>query len=227
MPSPPATSGRPLLDAVRSTAEVLVAEVSSFQLVFTTEAFRPRVAVLLNVADDHLDWHGTFDDYSPPRPGVRAPAGDDVLVFNADDEEVARLAADAPARRLPFAGGTRSAANAAAAGAAAREVGATDVGIEAALRDFTGAPAPRGAGWGAGGVRYYDDSKATNPHATLAAVGEAPGPVVLIAGRPQQGPRPVGAARARPEAAGGRGHRRGRRRDRGRVRGRSAGRARR
>src|SRR5437867_548305 len=54
--------GRPLLDAVHDEAEVIVAEVSSFQLRFT-ERFRPRVAVLLNVAEDHLDWHPDFGAY--------------------------------------------------------------------------------------------------------------------------------------------------------------------
>ena len=55
--------GTPLLDAVQGDADVIVAEVSSFQLVFTT-VFRPEVAAFLNVADDHLDWHGSFDAYA-------------------------------------------------------------------------------------------------------------------------------------------------------------------
>ncbi len=82
--------GRPLLDAVHDDVDVVVAEVSSFQLRFT-ETFRPRVAVFLNVAEDHLDWHPSFKDYVAAKARIFAnQAGDDLLVFNADDEAVAR-----------------------------------------------------------------------------------------------------------------------------------------
>ena len=93
--------GRPLLDAVHDDVDVVVAEVSSFQLRFT-ETFRPRVAVLLNVAEDHLDWHPSFKDYVAAKARIFAnQAGDDLLVFNADDAAVAEVAAGAPARRWP------------------------------------------------------------------------------------------------------------------------------
>src|SRR5581483_3890623 len=98
--------GLPLLDAARSRVDVVVAEVSSFQLVFTTPAFRPAAAALLNVADDHLDWHRTFDAYARAKARIFEHQGaDDLLVFNADDPAVAALAADAPGRRVPFSVG--------------------------------------------------------------------------------------------------------------------------
>ena len=94
--------GRPLLDAVHDDVDVVVAEVSSFQLRFT-ETFRPRVAVVLNVAEDHLDWHPSFKDYVAAKARIFAnQAGDDLLVFNADDEAVADVAATAPARAVAF-----------------------------------------------------------------------------------------------------------------------------
>src|SRR5947199_19388 len=95
--------GRPLLDAVHDDAvDVVVAEVSSFQLRFT-ERFRPRVAVLLNVAEDHLDWHPTFKEYVAAKARIFAnQSGDDLLVFNADDVAVARAARSAPARSVAF-----------------------------------------------------------------------------------------------------------------------------
>ena len=182
--------GLPLLDAANAAHEVVVAEVSSFQLAFTTEAFRPRVAVLLNIAEDHLDWHETFADYAAAKGRVFAhQSNDDVLVFNADDEHAARLATTAPGRRVPFTPGphARHQANALAATAAAREIGATDNGIDAALRRFEGLPHRMQLVGERDGVRYYDDSKATNPHATVAAVSEAPSPVVLIAGGRNKG----------------------------------------
>ncbi|MPY86143.1 MAG: UDP-N-acetylmuramoyl-L-alanine--D-glutamate ligase, partial [Actinophytocola sp.] len=94
--------GRPLLDAVHDDVDVVVAEVSSFQLRFT-ETFRPRVAVLLNVAEDHLDWHPSFKDYVEAKARIFAnQSDDDLLVFNADDEAVAGVATTAPARSVAF-----------------------------------------------------------------------------------------------------------------------------
>jgi UDP-N-acetylmuramoylalanine--D-glutamate ligase len=212
--------GLPLLDAVTSGHDVVAAEVSSFQLAFTTAAFRPRVAVLLNLAPDHLDWHGSFTAYVAAKARVfRYQGGDDQLVFNADDAEVARLAADAPAGRVPFSlrddagngfGVTGDAltgpdgevistlatlwshaphdqANALAASAAALAVGATPAGVRAALTSFKGLPHRLRLVGERRGVRYYDDSKATNPHATVSAVEAAEGPVVLLAGGRNKG----------------------------------------
>ena len=214
--------GTALLDeATAASADgVLVAEVSSFQLAFTTLAFRPRVAVLLNIADDHLDWHESRSEYSAAKAQVFThQRDDDLLVFNADDEHVAALAAEAQGRRVGFsvdpgsADGYRIAGealvgpdgdvlaattdlrgtaphdrgNALAAAAAAIEMGATVTGVRDALRCFEGLPhrlRPIGEG---GGVRYYDDSKATNPHATVGAVEGASGPVVLVAGGRNKG----------------------------------------
>ncbi len=84
--------GRPLVEAVgdeslAGTAGVIVAEVSSFQLAFAHESFRPRVAVLLAVTPDHLDWHRTFDDYLAAKARITAhQTGDDLLVYDADDD---------------------------------------------------------------------------------------------------------------------------------------------
>jgi UDP-N-acetylmuramoylalanine--D-glutamate ligase len=94
--------GRPLLDAVQDDVDVVVAEVSSFQLAFT-DAFAPHTAALLNLGADHLDWHRTFDAYARAKANVFLRQGpDDVLVFNADDPVVAGVASEAPGRRVAF-----------------------------------------------------------------------------------------------------------------------------
>ena len=64
--------GTPLISVVDAPGDVVVAEVSSFQLHFTTAAFHHRVAVLLNVADDHLDWHGDVAAYTRDKAKVFA-----------------------------------------------------------------------------------------------------------------------------------------------------------
>jgi UDP-N-acetylmuramoylalanine--D-glutamate ligase len=80
--------GAPLLDAVAGDAEVVVAEVSSFQLALT-DTFRPAVAAWLNFSEDHLDWHATLDDYRVAKARVWANSGPgDVVVANAEDRVV-------------------------------------------------------------------------------------------------------------------------------------------
>ncbi len=88
--------GLPLLDAVGGDAEVVVAEVSSFQLALTS-TFRPAVAAWLNFSADHLDWHATVDDYRDAKARLWANSGPgDVAVANAEDPVV--LAASEVAR---------------------------------------------------------------------------------------------------------------------------------
>ena len=210
--------GRPLLDAVHDEAEVIVAEVSSFQLRFT-ERFRPRVAVLLNAAEDHLDWHPDFGAYVAAKARIFAnQTGDDLLVHNLDDEAVAEVAGRAPARSVGFSlgpGGTgyrveedggdrwlttpdgvaflavaelsrsgpHDVANALAASAAVFDLGVSAAAVAGVLRSFTGLPhrvTPVGQ---SGGVTFVDDSKATNPHAALAALAGFPSVVLLAGGR--------------------------------------------
>lgn len=66
--------------------EVLVAEVSSFQLALT-DAFHPRVAVLLNITPDHIDWHGTFERYVEDKARIFRNLGpNDTAVIDIDDE---------------------------------------------------------------------------------------------------------------------------------------------
>ncbi len=94
--------GTPALCLVGQALDVAVLEVSSFQLE-TTEAFRPRVAVILNLTPDHLDRHGSFDAYAAAKGRILAAQhADDVAVLNFDDDVVRGFAASARARVLPF-----------------------------------------------------------------------------------------------------------------------------
>ncbi|MDQ6797602.1 MAG: UDP-N-acetylmuramoyl-L-alanine--D-glutamate ligase, partial [Actinomycetota bacterium] len=202
-------------DAVRRDVDVIVAEVSSFQLSWT-DTFRPAVAVWLNLAEDHLDWHPDLAHYAAAKARVWAfQTPDDTAVVNADDPVVMAKAAEAPSRVvtfgldhvadwrvadglltgpdgpvLPVADLRRSrpheVANALAASAAASAAGATEDGLAAALRHFDGLPHRLVLVADHGGVRWYDDSKATNPHAVLAALSAFES-VVLIAGGRNKG----------------------------------------
>jgi UDP-N-acetylmuramoylalanine--D-glutamate ligase len=96
--------GRPLCDLVAAPPPLAVVELSSFQLHYTAE-LRTDVAVLLNVADDHLDWHGGGAAYASAKARIwrqqrtaSAPGfdGRDWAVTNADDEGCRQVVADHP-----------------------------------------------------------------------------------------------------------------------------------
>ena len=78
-------TGYPLSDLVGKDVGRAVVELSSFQLRFT-ETLSPRTAVIVNVASDHLDWHGTVDRYLAAKARIHAAQReDDTLIFDADD----------------------------------------------------------------------------------------------------------------------------------------------
>ena len=96
--------GRPLSEAAREARpdDWLVAELSSFQLKGTRD-FRPRIACLLNIAETHLDYHGTMADYVGSKEKLFAnQTAADVAVYNADDPACRALSERFAARRLPF-----------------------------------------------------------------------------------------------------------------------------
>ncbi|MGH3715874.1 MAG: UDP-N-acetylmuramoyl-L-alanine--D-glutamate ligase [Micromonosporaceae bacterium] len=96
--------GEPLVDAVLRPAgeqfQAIAVELSSFQLHWSSQ-LAPQAGALLNLADDHLDWHGGFEAYAAAKADLwRDPGG--VAIGNADDPRCAALLAAAPGRRVGF-----------------------------------------------------------------------------------------------------------------------------
>lgn len=224
--------GYPLVKAARETPEgvALVCEVSSFQLAFV-EIFRPSIALVLNVADDHYDWHSGYRQYVAAKARITENQQDgDFLIVRAGDPGCLAIAANSRARVLGFGMGTPDEVRAdlqLGLGAGADRVAGvhegdlvidsdqgsvvlvklTDIRLQgrhnvenvmaAALAAITfGVPVGEVAGavtlfealphrtapvGTRNGVMYVDDSKATNPHATLRAL-DGLSNVVLIAG---------------------------------------------
>ncbi len=222
--------GHPFMRAVEEAdaGELLVVEVSSFQLAHT-EGFRPHVSVLLNVGEDHFDWHADMAEYIAAKSRIWANQGrDDLVVCNLDDPACLEATRSARARvaffsrlseqgadvfvrggaivarpgritgaageeleimragDLPLPGG-HNLENAMAAAAAAMAVGVGAATAGEALRAFKGLSHRLELVAEAGGVRFYDDSKATNPHAALRALEAFQGPLVLIMGGRNKG----------------------------------------
>ncbi len=211
--------GRPLVEAVRTVPEggAIAVELSSFQLARTVE-LRPRVAVMLNVAQDHTDWHGSFEDYAAAKARLIAnQTADDVFLPNHADERAMAIAHGAAPRVVPFSAVTMPAGgigvegtsvnfeglevfdvsdvaipgraaleDAIAAAGAALCYGVARDSVAGAVRSLVPPPHRLEIVGEAEGVTYIDDSKATNPHATLTAV-QGFEEVVLIAGGRSKG----------------------------------------
>lgn len=100
--------GTPLIDAAGGAHDVVVAEVSSFQLEWV-ERFRPHVGVLLNVTDDHLERYRDRAHYLETKARLFARQGaGDVAILNGDDPAVAALAPRLAARVRTFGSAARS-----------------------------------------------------------------------------------------------------------------------
>jgi UDP-N-acetylmuramoylalanine--D-glutamate ligase len=155
------------LSSVRS-ADWVMCELSSFQLE-DVESFSCDVAVLLNLEPDHLDRHGSFEAYRDAKLRIFersrvqvVPRGMGLpgIEFGADDELPAE----------PLIRGVHNRENAAAATAAARAAGIADEHIAAALRSFRGVPHRLELVGERDGVRFVNDSKATNVAAAVRAL---------------------------------------------------------
>ncbi len=173
------------LTSVRE-ADWVVCELSSFQLEDVHE-LACDVAVLLNLEPDHLDRHGSFAAYRDAKLRIfeRARAkivprglGLDGIEFAADDALPAE----------PLIRGKHNRENAAAATAAARAAGIDDEAIAEGLRTFPGVPHRLELVAERDGVRYVNDSKATNVAAALRALAAySDEPVHLILGGSPKG----------------------------------------
>ena len=169
----------------------VVCELSSFQLE-DVGSLHPRIAVLLNLEPDHLDRHGSFEAYRDAK----------LRVFENQDANDVAVVPDrfgpipGSARRIEFCGddplpaepalpGAHNRENAAAATAAARAAGIPDEAIAEALRTFQGVEHRIEHLAAVGGVRYVNDSKATNVAAALRALASFPGArkLVILGGR--------------------------------------------
>ncbi len=93
--------GEPLVHAALSGEyDVLAVELSSFQL-YWSSTLAPQAGALLNLADDHLEWHGDFYAYAAAKVAVwRSAASDGVAIGNLDDPRVAALLRDCPGRTV-------------------------------------------------------------------------------------------------------------------------------
>ncbi len=196
-----------------------VLEVSSFQLE-TVETFRPRIALVLNVTPDHLDRHGSFENYAAAKARITEnQTAEDFLVLNGEDAATQMIAAKTKAQIYWFSArrrikqgafahgesifflakenatpepvmpvaeitlaGKHNVENVLAAVCAARLAGVPSAVIRAAVGAFKAVEHRLEFVRELAGVKYYNDSKATNVDATVKAVEAFAGGIHLILG---------------------------------------------
>jgi len=196
---------------------IAVVEVSSFQLE-TIQNFHPAVAVFLNLTPDHLDRHGSMENYGRIKSQIfRNQTGSDYAVVNGQDSFVMKLVRNIRSKRIIFGReskstmcgfvrdsvltirldekeeeilpveelgikGEHNVLNGLAAALAARMMDADIDSIRNSLHDFHGLPHRMEFVREIGGVRWVNDSKATNVDSVWYALGAFSSPIILIAG---------------------------------------------
>ena len=205
----------PLIAALDTDTQVFAVECSSFRLA-NCEHFRTRASVWLNIAPDHLDWHTSMESYSTAKAQLWAHTrAGDVAVAPADDARILQIAQQSTARTVTFGsvqgdyhaqdGRLNSPhgaimnisdmkramphdiTNALAAAAISIESGLVEPShVARALAEFDNAPHRIEYVETIDGVKWFNDSKATSPHASAVAIKSFQN-IVLIAGGRNKG----------------------------------------
>jgi UDP-N-acetylmuramoylalanine--D-glutamate ligase len=197
--------------------EILVAEVSSFQLAGTSK-YKPHISVLTNITPDHLDYHHTVENYIEAKfKNVINQNENDYAILNYEDETIRNYSDKIKAKKIFFSSeriledgifsekgqmfyrsgnnklfiintkdifipGKHNLENAMASGGAAIALGIDIKVISKVLREFKGVEHRLEFTGEYKKVKFYNDSKGTNPDASIKAIQGIEKPIILIAG---------------------------------------------
>ena len=205
-------------DALNAKEEdILVAEVSSFQLAGTIK-YKPHISVLTNITPDHLDYHHTVENYTEAKfKNVIAQDENDYAILNYEDSTIRNYSDNIKAKIIFFSSeriledgifeekgqmfyrtgnnkefimdtkeifipGKHNLENAMAAAGAAIAIGVDTKFIAKVLREFKGVEHRLEFTGEYNKVKFYNDSKGTNPDASIKAIQGIEKPIILIAG---------------------------------------------
>ena len=177
---------------------VYVLELSSYQIDLT-QSLDCEVAILLNLSPDHLDRYDAIDDYAASKARLfDMQSHAHAAILGTDDDYTRSIAAVLAGRKIlmsaadvkdqsrwPALQGPHNAQNAAAAVAAARELGLNDAVIARGLETYGGLPHRMERVAEKSGVLFVNDSKATNPDSTAPALAAYPAVHWILGGQPK------------------------------------------
>lgn len=209
--------GKGILDIVLDVTEddYVVIEASSFQLEDTKE-FKPLISGICNITSDHLDWHGSVENYRNAKYKIfKNQTQSDFTILNYNDEKLRSLEFDRDVYyftiddkgvygtyvkdgniyfrtkdseeivlkvsdiKMP---GNHNLENVLLAVAIAKCFGVENEIIKKAISNFLGVEHRIEFVRELNGVKYYNDSKGTNPDSTIMAINAMNSPTILIAG---------------------------------------------
>ena len=208
---------------------IVILEVSSYQL-DNIELFRPRVSVIMNITPDHIDWHGSFENYLKAKMKIADnQTGEDITVINYDDKILRESTKELKVSKAFFSirenliekdtekgsyykkgkliyfdkaknineeimesgeiniRGNHNLYNSLAAIISARSFGIKKEIIRDTLKNFEGVEHRIEFVREINGVRYYNDSKATNIDSLIVALESFDSNIILILGGREKG----------------------------------------
>lgn len=195
--------GYPIFKACKEANEedYMVCECSSFQLASVSK-FKPNVAAILNISPDHLDWHGSYENYISCKLKISSNLSkEDTLIINGNDEILKRSYDEGAFPVEPVIlnfeedvadcfnqkgfwklYGKHNIENAIFAYEIARAIGISEDKIIRAIRNFS-APVHRlEYVCTINGIDFINDSKATNVDAAVRGMESIKGNLIIIAG---------------------------------------------
>jgi UDP-N-acetylmuramoylalanine--D-glutamate ligase len=186
----------------------VVLELSSFQL--TDLRYSPHIGVCLMMANDHLNWHGGFTSYAHAKQNMFAhQTAEDIAIYFSEDENSRAIAAPGDAQKIPYFTspgayveggfikvdnqtvcqvtdikllGEHNQQNVCAALTVAWQVTHNTEALKSTISTFTGLLHRLELVREIDGVRFYNDSFASNPDAAIAAINAIPGRKVMLIG---------------------------------------------
>ena len=174
--------GKPLIAFVGEAHKYISCEVSSYQLE-TSLTFKPHVAILLNLTEDHLTRHITMENYCAAKAIMVLNQGaDDYFVYNANDRWLTGIAEKAQSHKVPFTSKTTLGQNQAAVIKTAEILKVPPAKVEKVFAGFKGVEHRLEQVGVFNGIKAINDSKGTNPDSTIVALESSPNRVILIAG---------------------------------------------
>lgn len=175
--------GFPLVEVNDADLDFIVLEISSYQLE-TIVTFRPWISIILNLTEDHIERHRSILEYAAAKARIFLnQKKNDYVIYNAEDELVSQIVTKAEARQISFSvkhpfldpkkikiPGEHNLQNSLAAAQAALICGIPQKTIDEVLQTFPGVEHRIEFVSEKKGVKFYNDSKGTNPDSTIVAL---------------------------------------------------------